>query len=92
MEKNTKILAASAYALGIPALYIVLTSWHRDSFVGYHGKQALTLWLYFFLIFFGARLFINLIWSLIYIPHLDKLELLVGWGMWGYILSRGYRA
>lgn len=89
--QNSKLLAALAYVAWIPSLYIVLTESRRDEFVGFHGAQALLLWTIIFLSFFAMRFLVNLVWSLIYIPYLDLLEVVVGMGMWGYAVTCGMR-
>jgi uncharacterized membrane protein len=86
-----KTLAALAYILWIPSLYIVLTEKRRDEFVGFHGGQALVLWTGIFLIFFAVRFLVNLIWSFFYIPYLDVLEILTGAGLYGYACYCGWR-
>ncbi len=86
-----KTLAALAYILWIPSLYIVLTEKRHQDFVGYHGGQALVMWSAIFVIFFAVRFLVNLVWSLFYIPYLDTLEVLTGALAYGYALYCGYR-
>ncbi|MDD5594264.1 MAG: hypothetical protein PHG97_05955 [Candidatus Margulisbacteria bacterium] len=86
-----KTLAALAYVLWIPSLYIVLTEKRRDEFVGFHGSQALVLWTGIFIVFFAVRFLVNLIWSFFYVPYLDVLEILTGTVLYGYALYCGYR-
>jgi uncharacterized membrane protein len=86
-----KTLAALAYALWIPSLYIVLTPRRRAEYLGFHGGQALLLWTGIFVIFFTVRFLVNLIWSVFYIPFLDTLEVVTGTALWGYALYCGYR-
>jgi len=69
-----RILAASAYLFGIPAIYIVLTEQQRKSFVRYHADRALVLWLIGFGVFFSLRMLIDFIWSKNYLPGLIYLE------------------
>ena len=85
------MLAALAYIAWIPAIYIVLTEKRREDFVGFHGAQALLLWMIIFISFFGTRFLVNLVWNFIYIPYLDLLEVIVGMGMWGYAVTCGIR-
>jgi len=89
---NNKTLAAAAYILWIPSLYIVLTEKRKEEFVGFHGGQALVLWTLIFLAFFLTRALVNLIWSFIYIPYLDLLEILVASVGWGYAVACGIRS
>ncbi len=86
-----KTLAALAYVLWIPSLYIVLTEKRRQEFIGYHGGQALIMWSAIFVIFFAVRFLVNLVWSFLYIPYLDTLEVLTGALGYGYALYCGYR-
>jgi len=87
-----KTLAASAYIFAIPSLYIVLTEKRRDEFIGYHGAQALRLWTFFCIIFFVLRFLVNLLWSFIYIPYLDLLEIFAALAFWIYALYCGLRS
>ena len=86
-----KTLATLAYALWIPALYIVLTDKRKDEFAGWHGGQALWLWTLIFIGFFALRFCVNLIWSFFYIPYLDLIEVLFASAAWGYALTCAYR-
>ena len=89
--KNSKVLAAAAYIFWIPSLYIVLTEKRRQEFAGYHGGQALVLWTFIFLIFFAVRFLINLLWSFVYVPYINYLEVIVGAVGWGYAVYCGLR-
>jgi uncharacterized membrane protein len=91
MQKENRLLAASAYLFGVPALYIILTGERKRPMVGEHGAQALLLWISFFAIFFLLRLAINLLWLLVYIPHLDYLETLAVLLMAGYAIRSAWR-
>jgi len=77
MTTKTKILAASAYLFGIPALYIVLALGKKDRELAEHGSRAMFLWCGYFLIFFGLRFLINFIWRFRYLPALEWLEIAV---------------
>jgi len=92
MRLNDKIFASSAYLFGIPALYIVLTEKKKEDYLGYHGQQALLLWVWFFILFFSLRFLINLVWSFFYIPYLEKTEVLLAVLMVGYVLFCAYRS
>jgi len=71
---SAKILSASAYLFGIPALYIILTVQKKDDFVRRHGSQAFLLWIAFFVIFFMIRMVIDWFWRRAYTPGLARLE------------------
>jgi uncharacterized membrane protein len=86
-----KTLAALAYMTWVPSLYIVLTRKKGDEFLTFHGNQALLLWTLIFLAFFTLRFLVNLVWGLLYIPYLDLLEVLFGFGAWGYACYCGAR-
>ena len=86
------MLAALAYILWIPSLYIVLSEKRKGEFIGFHGGQALLLWTGIFITFFAVRLLVNLIWGFYYIPYLDLVEVLAASGLWGYAFYRGLRA
>jgi hypothetical protein len=90
--QNSKLLAAAAYICWLPSLFIVLTDRRKDEFVGRHGCQALLLWTIIFLAFFAVRAFINFVWSVIYVPFLDSLEVIAASLMWGYAVTCGFRA
>lgn len=92
MKLKDRILAAAAYIFGIPALYIILTENRHRPFLGYHGTQALKLWLIYLGSFFALRLIINLIWLNYYVPALAILENMVAAAMAGYALYCGYRS
>ena len=87
-----KILAALAYVLFVPGLYIVLSDWRKKECVGYHGGQALLFWTAIFISFFFVRFLVNLVWLLIYIPYLDLLETLTAVAFYGYALKCAWRA
>lgn len=87
-----KTLAALAYILWVPSLYIVLTDKRKKEFIGFHGGQALVLWTAIFLTFFALRFSVNLLWSFYYIPYLDLLEVLFASAAYGYAISCGYRS
>lgn len=59
----------------MPALYTILAANKKDAIKYEHAIKALRMWIRFFALFFGLRLAINLVWRLIYIPYLDKLEI-----------------
>lgn len=86
-----KTLAAAAYIFWVPSLYIVLTEKRKDPFVGFHGGQALLLWTFIFGIFFLLRFLVNLLWSFIYVPYLDLIEVLGAITMGIYAVYCGWR-
>lgn len=88
---SNKAFAALAYIFWIPSLYIVLTELRKREFIGFHGGQALRLWLWIFVIFFSFRFLVNLIWGVFYVPGLDILENLLGLGLWAYAAYCGWR-
>ena len=92
IESKEKGLSALAYVFGIPSLYIVLTAERKKEYVGFHGGQALILWVWYFVIFFSLRFLINLIWSLFYFAPLVWLETVAVSLMAVYALYCGYRA
>jgi hypothetical protein len=86
-----RILAASAYFFGVPALYIVLTENRDKAYAGHHGAQAFWLWSLMFLMFFSLRFLIDWMWSQRYVPELEKLEMVVVAVMGAYVLYCGGR-
>lgn len=86
-----KTLVFLAYILWIPSLYIVLTEKRKEEFVGYHGGEALVLWLKIFLAFFAVRFLVNFIWGFYYLPGLELLEVVAAMGLWGYAVYCGWR-
>ncbi len=89
---NDKLLAASAYFFGIPALYIVLTEKRKDEFVGAHGAAALFLWVRIFTVFFLLRLLVDLVWRFRYVPDLDLIEPAAAILLWGHSAYQGLLA
>jgi len=77
MTTKIKILAASAYLFGIPALYIVLALGKKDKELAEHASRAMFFWCNYFLVFFGWRFLINFIWRFRYLPALEWLEIAV---------------
>jgi len=75
--QTSKLSIISGYLLGLPALYTVLTSGKKDTLRFFHADKALRMWIWFFIWFFALRFAINLIWLIVYIPYLDKLEILL---------------
>jgi len=91
MTKKERVLAALAYILWVPSLYLLLSEKRQEEYLGYHGGQAFVLWLAIFLIFFATRFLVNFIWSYYYLPYLDFLEVFVALGLWGYAVYCGAR-
>lgn len=87
-----RVLSASAYIFGIPALYIVLTGDKKKSYVGTHGAQAFTFWASFLAIFFAIRFFIDLIWRVSYLPQLEMFEILAAAAMGCCALYFGFQS
>ena len=92
MRINDRLLVASAYLFGIPALYIVLTDNRKMGYIGYHGSRAFILWVLFFVIFFTARFFIDLVWSTEFIPGLEIIEQVLVLVMGAYAIFCGFRS
>ena len=93
MEKITdRLLVASAYIFGWPALYIVLSNKRKSRYVGLQGEQAFMLWLMMVVFFLALRFLINLLWSIKYTPQLEIVELVVLSLMGIYVLYRGLKA
>jgi len=89
---ENKLLAAASYAIGIPALYIILTEKRNEKFLGYHGSQALFLWIGIIVAWILLRVLLDMIWSIVYIPFLSSLISLIGLALWGYALFCAYKA
>jgi hypothetical protein len=94
MRVNLKerVLSASAYVFGIPALYIVLNDNKKKSYVGSHGARAFTLWISFLVIFFIIRFSVNLIWRVSYLPQLEMFEIFSVTAMGCCALYFGFRS
>jgi uncharacterized membrane protein len=91
MMMKDRVLAALAYVLWVPSLYLLLSEKRQEEYLGYHGGQAFVLWLIIFLAFFATRFLVNLVWSYYYFPYLDLLEVFVALGLWGYAVYCGVR-
>jgi uncharacterized membrane protein len=87
-----RLLSASAYLFGIPALYIVLTVKEKGDFVRRHGSQAFLLWIAFFVIFFMIRLLIDWLWSWAYMPGLAWFEITAVFLMGCYAVFCAWRS
>lgn len=93
ISSDDRILAGFSYAVGFPAIYIILSEKRRDAFVGFHGAQAMFLWIAIAAAWIGIRLFLNLLDSVgIYFSLLDSLSGLVIFALWIYALYCGFRA
>jgi len=93
MSNEDKILAGAAYAVAFPAIYIILSEKRRDPFVGYHGAQAMFLWIAIIVIWIGMRVFLNFLDSVgIYFALLDSLSSILMFLLWIYALYCGFRA
>jgi len=93
MANEDRLLSGFAYAIGFPSIFIILSDKRRDSFVGYHGAQALFLWIGILVVWIGLRVFLNFIDSLgIYFALLDSLSSILIFFLWIYALYCGFRA
>jgi len=93
VSNEDRMLAGLAY--GIPvivAIYIILTEKRREKFAGFHGSQALFLWIGIIIGWIVLRVLLDLLWSIVYVPFFGPLITLVGLGLWLYALYCGYRA
>ena len=75
-----KILAAIAYAFGVPALYLILSSKRKDEFLRHHGDQAFFLWVMILVLFFFFRFIGG------FFPALNLIELALDLGLWAIAL------
>ena len=73
ISNEDKMLCGAAYAIGIPALYIILTEKRKAKFTGFHGTQALFLWIGIVISWIVLRVFLDLIWNIVYLPFLGSL-------------------
>jgi uncharacterized membrane protein len=93
MSGDDRVLAGFAYAVGFPAIYIILSEKRKDAFVGFHGAQAMFLWIAILVLWIGIRVFLNLLDSVgIYFAILDSLSSLAIFGMWVFSLYCGFKA
>ncbi len=93
ITNEDRMLSGAAYAFPvIIAIYIILTEKRKEKFTGFHGSQALFLWIGIVIGWIVLRVLVDLIWSLIYIRFFGPLATLVGLGLWIYALYCGYRA
>jgi uncharacterized membrane protein len=93
MTGDDRILAGFSYAAGFPAIYIILSEKRRDPFVGYHGAQAMFMWIGIMITWIGLRVFLNLLDSVgISFAFLDSLASLAVFGLWVYAIYCGFRA
>jgi len=86
VKLTNKSLAASGYLFCIPALYITLSKYRKDGYLGRHGAKALILWAKYFLVFFSTRLLISWIWNIKYIAWLDYFTITAVLGMAVYLI------
>jgi uncharacterized membrane protein len=93
MSGDDRILAGFAYAVAFPSIYIILSEKRRDAFVGYHGAQAMFLWIGILVIWIGIRVFLNFLDSVgIYFMLLESLSSMLIFALWIYSLYCGFRA
>jgi uncharacterized membrane protein len=93
MSGDDRILAGFSYAAGFPAIYIILSEKRKDAFVGYHGAQAMFLWIAIAAVWIGCRLLLNLLDSVgISFTLFDSLVSVGVFGLWMYALYCGFRA
>ncbi|MFA5034767.1 MAG: hypothetical protein WC500_03190 [Candidatus Margulisiibacteriota bacterium] len=79
-----KTLAVLCYLTWVPSIYLVLTEKRRNDYLNYHARQALLLWTIIFVVFFAARMIVNSIWLIYYVPHLEVIETSVGFASFIY--------
>jgi uncharacterized membrane protein len=90
---DDRIIAGFSYAVGFPAIYIILSEKRKDAFVGFHGAQALFLWIGIMVIWIGLRVLLNFLDSVgISFAFLDSLSSLTIFALWIYALYCGFRA
>ncbi len=93
LSPDDRILAGFSYAVGFPAVYVILSEKRHDAFVGYHASQAMFLWLAIIASWIGIRLFLNFLDSVgIYFAVLDALSSIAIFALWIYALYCGFRA
>ncbi len=93
MTNDDRILAGFAYAAGFPAIYIILSEKRKDAFVGYHGTQAMFMWIGILVAWIGVRVLLNFLDSVgIYFALLDSLSSIFIFALWIYALYCGFRA
>ena len=92
VKDEDKMLCAASYAIGVPALYIILTDKRKDKFAGFHGTQALFFWIAFIVIWVVMSVILNIIFNIVYLPFLNSLANLLLLFIWLYALYCGYRA
>jgi len=92
VKEEDKMLSAAAYAIGIPSLYIILSDKRKEKFTGFHGAQALFLWIGIIIYWVVMKVVLDVIWSIAYLPFLNSLVRLAGLILWLYALYCAYRA
>ncbi len=93
MTGDDRLLAGFSYAVGFPAIYVILSEKRKDAFVGYHGAQAMFMWIGIMVLWIGIRVFMNFLDSLgISFAILDSLASIAIFCLWIYALYCGFRA
>ena len=93
ISDDDRILSGSAYAVGFTSLYIILSEKRRDPFTGYHGTQAMFLWMGIIVVWIGIRVLLNFLDSFgISFAFLNWLGSLTIFLLWIYALYCGFRA
>ena len=88
-----RVLAGAAYAVGIPAIYIIMTEKREKGFVGKHGVQAFFYWIGVMVVWIGLRILLKFFDSIgIYFALLDSLSSIIVFALWVYALYCGFRA
>ena len=92
MPSKRSLLILAGYLLGLPALFVVVLRKRVNDPLRYHADRAFLMWVCFFLIFFGLRTLINLLWLIYYVPQLEYIEILTILCLGGYAIWQGVQA
>ncbi|MFC1767914.1 hypothetical protein ACFLZ2_05165 [Candidatus Margulisiibacteriota bacterium] len=93
ISHDDRVLTGAAYAVGVPAIYIIMTEKRNDPFVGAHGVQALFYWVAIMVLWVGVRVLLGFFDSIgIYFALLDSLSSIAIFVLWVYALYSGFRA
>lgn len=81
-----RLLAAAAYLLFIPALYVILTERRKNEYLALHASQALFYWTFSFILLVAIRIAVDYVMVRTYIRPLESILPVAMWTVWLYSL------
>lgn len=92
ITNEDKLLAALAYLLFFPALYIALSEKRKSAFLSFAAAQSIILWICYLLIFIIIRILLDLLWLVLYIPAINWLAAILKFSMVAGAIYLSYKS